>query len=49
VQATRRVRGRRRGYIEAWACPPGARVPLRGHFFFINDTSVLVNSWIRCG
>lgn len=49
VRATRRVRGRQRGYIEAWSCPPGARVPLRGNFFFINDTSVLVNSWIRCG
>jgi hypothetical protein len=49
VHATRRVRGRRRGYIEAWSCPPGARVPLRGRFLFINDTSVLVNSWIRCG
>jgi len=49
VHATRRIGGRRRGYIEAWSCPPGARVPLRGNFFFINGTNVLVSSWIRCG
>jgi hypothetical protein len=48
VRATRRVRGRSRGYIEAWACPPGARVPLRGLFQFLDEAPVTVNSWIGC-
>jgi hypothetical protein len=49
VGATRRVRGRRRGFIEAWACPPGAQVPVRGEFEFLQSTPVQVSSWIRCG
>lgn len=49
VRASRRVRGRSRGYIEAWACPPGARVPVRGQFSFLDGAPVTVNSWIGCG
>jgi hypothetical protein len=48
VGATRRVRGRRRGFIEAWACPPGAQVPVRGDFEFLESAPARVSSWIRC-
>jgi hypothetical protein len=49
VGATRVVRGRRRGFIEAWACPPGAQVPVRGDFEFLESGPAGVSSWIRCG
>ena len=49
VGATRRVNGRRRGFIEAWSCPPGGRAPVRGDFDFLESAPVGVRSWIRCG
>lgn len=49
VHASRRINGRRRGFIEAWACPPGARLPLRGSFAFLEGPPVLVDSWLGCG
>ena len=49
VQATRRIHGRKRGYIEAWACPPGAQVPVQGRFAFLEGPGALVKSWATCG
>ena len=49
VGATRRVNGRRRGFIEAWSCPPGGQAPVRGDFDFLESAPVGVRSWIRCG
>jgi len=41
--------GRRYGYIEALACPPGALVPLRGVFSFRGGESTTTDSYIACG
>jgi hypothetical protein len=49
VNAKRRVRGRTHGYIEAYACPPGALVPIRGDFHFLEAPSLSVSSYIHCG
>ena len=49
VKASRRVGGRRRGYIETALCPPGAQVPLRGAFTFLQGPNVVTDSWIACG
>ncbi|HWN07038.1 MAG TPA: hypothetical protein VNO53_07725 [Steroidobacteraceae bacterium] len=49
VGATRRVNGRRLGFIEAWSCPPGGQAPVRGDFDFLESDPVGVRSWIRCG
>jgi len=49
VGATRRVNRRRRGFIEAWSCPPGGQAPVRGDFDFLESAPVGVRSWIRCG
>jgi hypothetical protein len=49
VGATVRVRGVRRGYIEALACPPGALVPVRGVFAFRGGASATTDSYIACG
>lgn len=48
VRASRRLHGKTRGYIEAWACPPGALVPLRGVFDFADSASVTTNAYIGC-
>ena len=49
VRATRRVGGRKRSYVEAFSCPPGAQVPLRGTFTFLGAPTVTRDSWITCG
>jgi hypothetical protein len=49
VRATRRVRGRRRGYIEALLCPPKALVPVQGVFEFAEAPDVTTDSYIQCG
>lgn len=49
VGATRRVRGRRRGYIEAYACPPGALVPIDGRFSFLTSADVHTRAYLSCG
>jgi hypothetical protein len=41
--------GKRIGYVEALACPPGARVPLRGDFTYVDGTSQSVDSFLACG
>lgn len=49
VRATRRVGGRKRSYVEALSCPPGAQVPLRGTFTFLGAPTLTRDSWITCG
>lgn len=44
-----RVHGRRYGFIEALACPPGALVPVRGVFSFRGGGSASTDSYIACG
>ena len=41
--------GRRYGFIEALACPPGALVPVRGIFSFRGGESTTTDSYIACG
>ncbi|MGN6187536.1 MAG: hypothetical protein ACTHOE_01450 [Conexibacter sp.] len=41
--------GRRFGYIEALACPPGALVPVRGVFSFRGGERTSTDSYIACG
>ena len=41
--------GVRHGYIEALACPPGALVPVRGVFSFLQEPSVQRDGYIACG
>jgi hypothetical protein len=52
VGATTRVRegGRvvRRGYIEALACPPGALVPVRGTFDFLDHETATSDGYVTC-
>ena len=49
VRATRRVGGRKRSYVEAFSCPPGAQVPLRGTFTFLGAPTLTRDSWLTCG
>lgn len=44
-----RRNGRRYGFIEALACPPGALVPVRGVFSFRGGGSAATDSYIACG
>lgn len=41
--------GRRYGFIEALACPPGALVPVRGVFSFRGGERTTTDSYIACG
>lgn len=41
--------GRRYGFIETLACPPGALVPVRGVFSFRGGGSATSDSYIACG
>jgi len=41
--------GRRYGFIEALACPPGALVPVRGVFSFRGGERESTDSYIACG
>jgi hypothetical protein len=41
--------GKRYGYIEALACPPGALVPVRGVFSFRGGERTTTDSYIACG
>ncbi len=41
--------GKRFGYIEALACPPGALVPVRGVFSFRGGERASTDSYIACG
>jgi hypothetical protein len=46
---TVRVRGKRVGFVEGLACPPGARIPLRGDFTYVNGGNQTVESFLTCG
>lgn len=43
------VHGRRYGFIESLACPPGALVPVRGDFSFRGGERERTDSYIACG
>lgn len=49
VGATRKVKGRKRGLIEAIVCPPKTLVPIQGTFSFIDSPTVTQNSYVHCG
>jgi hypothetical protein len=49
VGATRRAKGRKRGYIETLICPPGALVPVQGSFSFLEAPDFKTDTYIRCG
>jgi hypothetical protein len=49
VDGTRRVKGRKRGYIETLICPPGALVPIRGTFSFLDAPDLVKDSYLSCG
>jgi hypothetical protein len=38
----------RHGYIEALACPPGALVPIRSTFAFLDHTSAAADGYVAC-
>jgi hypothetical protein len=49
VSATRRIKGRKRGIVEAIVCPPGTLVPVSGTFSFRDNPQVKQDSYITCG
>lgn len=49
VDGARRVKGRKRGYIETLICPPGALVPIRGIFSFLDAPDLTKDSYLTCG
>ena len=49
VGAKRKVKGRTRGYIETLICPPGALVPLRAEFTFLEANPFKTDTFIKCG
>lgn len=49
IDGTRRVRGVRRGYVEASICPPGAQIPMLGSFEFLDAPRLELRAWARCG
>jgi hypothetical protein len=49
VGASRKVKGRKRGWIETLICPPKALVPLQGHFEFLEADPFDIDTYIHCG
>jgi hypothetical protein len=49
VGASRKVKGRNRGWIETLICPPKALVPLQGDFSFVEADPFHVDTYIHCG
>jgi hypothetical protein len=49
VGATRKVKGKKRGWIEVLICPPKALVPIQGDFSFIDADPFHVDTYIHCG
>lgn len=49
VAATRKVHGKKRGWIETLICPPLALVPISGDFAFVNSDPFHVDTYIHCG
>jgi hypothetical protein len=50
VGASRKVKGRKRGYIETLICPPSALVPLQADFSFLEQSNPFhADTYIHCG
>jgi hypothetical protein len=49
VGATRKVKGKKRGWIEVLICPPKALVPIAGDFSFIDADPFHIDTYIHCG
>ena len=49
VGATRKVKGKKRGWIETLICPPKALVPISGDFTFIDADPFHTDTFIHCG
>lgn len=49
VGATRKVNGRKRGYVETLICPPGALVVIGSQFSFLEAPDYSTNGYIHCG
>jgi hypothetical protein len=49
VNGKRRVKGRTRGWVETLICPPGALVPVRGVFSFLEAPDFSQDTYIHCG
>jgi len=49
VNASRMVKGHRRGYIETLICPPGALVPMSASFDFREADPFSTDTFIHCG
>jgi hypothetical protein len=49
VGATRKVKGKKRGWIETLICPPLALVPIQGDFTFVNTNPFHIDTYIHCG
>jgi len=49
VAATRKVHGKKRGWIETLICPPLALVPISGDFAFVNSDPFHIDTYIHCG
>jgi hypothetical protein len=50
VGATRKVKGKKRGWIETLICPPKALVPISGDFSFVEGSAPFhTDTYIHCG
>jgi hypothetical protein len=49
VGASRKVKGRKRGWIETLICPPKALVPISGDFSFLDADPFHIDTYIHCG
>jgi hypothetical protein len=49
VGATRKVKGKKRGWIETLICPPKALVPISGDFTFVDADPFHTDTYIHCG
>jgi hypothetical protein len=50
VGASRKVKGRKRGWIETLICPPKALVPIAGDFTFVEGSAPFhTDTYIHCG
>jgi hypothetical protein len=49
VGATRKVKGKKRGWIEVLICPPKALVPISGDFSFVDADPFHLDTYIHCG
>jgi hypothetical protein len=50
VGASRKVKGKKRGWIETLICPPKALVPISGDFDFVEGSAPFhIDTYIHCG